>query len=245
MKTEEALQLANREHDSDLTGSPLFPEAVSTLARELNRVENERDEALSKLAAAQTSVVAMKSERDAAEGRIGSLIFDRDGLLTERDALRADLARVKQDLTRIDQAVGFALKIATPTPTLTSLVPGTVDRLAKAFAKSQSDLVAARQDEEALRGALLAVGVDVASDRTWCRLCRTESRSEGCSRSNHPHADGCVLSAPPAPAPAPDLDAVLKHALKGLRDRIRPGSEAAPWVVEEIDAILVKNGNAS
>lgn len=107
----------------------------------------------------------------------------------ERDALRADLARVTAERDELDVRWKAEVDHA--------------NTWAARYRAESSDLAAARQDAEALRGALLAVRVDVASDRTWCRLCRTESRSEGCSRSNHPHADGCVLSA--APAPATDL----------------------------------------
>jgi hypothetical protein len=51
----------------------------------------------------------------------------------------------------------------------------------------------ARAEVARLREALALSEVDVALARTWCRLCRTENRSDARSRADHPHAMECIL----------------------------------------------------
>ena len=52
----------------------------------------------------------------------------------------------------------------------------------------------ARAEVEKLRRALELSEVDVALERTWCRICRTENRSGARSREAHPHEARCVLA---------------------------------------------------
>ncbi len=64
-----------------------------------------------------------------------------------------------------------------------------------ASARAEDERDAARRDAANLRVALMRVEVDLAGDRTWCRLCRTEARGDGVTRALHPHEADCILYA--------------------------------------------------
>lgn len=64
-----------------------------------------------------------------------------------------------------------------------------------ASARAEDERDAAQKDAAKLRSALMRAEVDLASDRTWCRICRTEARGEGVTRAKHPHESDCVLYA--------------------------------------------------
>lgn len=46
---------------------------------------------------------------------------------------------------------------------------------------------------ERLYAALADAEVEVALERSWCRVCRTEGRGEHRGRAEHPHERGCPL----------------------------------------------------
>lgn len=52
----------------------------------------------------------------------------------------------------------------------------------------------ARAEVTKLRDALALSEVDVSLARTWCRICRTENRSNERSRDAHPHEARCPLA---------------------------------------------------
>lgn len=51
----------------------------------------------------------------------------------------------------------------------------------------------ARAERDALHVALELAEVEVALDRSWCRICRTECRGAHRGRREHMHATECVL----------------------------------------------------
>jgi hypothetical protein len=63
-------------------------------------------------------------------------------------------------------------------------------------ARLNGQLADARAEAERLRDVLALVEVDVALERSWCRICRTEGRGDFRGRQVHPHEPGCVLSRP-------------------------------------------------
>ena len=52
----------------------------------------------------------------------------------------------------------------------------------------------ARAERDALHVALELAEVEVALDRSWCRICRTECRGAHRGRREHMHAAECVLN---------------------------------------------------
>jgi hypothetical protein len=66
--------------------------------------------------------------------------------------------------------------------------------LVEGVAACQRRLHELRAEVERLREALELAEVEMALERTWCRICRTEWRSNGRNRKGHPHAAGCVLA---------------------------------------------------
>lgn len=65
----------------------------------------------------------------------------------------------------------------------------------KWFLETCAGLDEERADVTRLREALALSEVDVALERSWCRLCRTEGRGRYRGRGTHPHDPGCVLAA--------------------------------------------------
>lgn len=93
---------------------------------------------------------------------------------------------------------GVCGKCATPTPDqLRQQRDEAIKRLGDTLAQlwaAEKGRDEARAEVERLRGALELAEVEVALERTWCRICRTEWRSNERNRKGHPHAAGCVLA---------------------------------------------------
>lgn len=61
---------------------------------------------------------------------------------------------------------------------------------------------AARAELAKVRAVLQLSEIDVALERSWCRICRTEGRGDRRGRDRHPHEPSCPLAAtPPAARP--------------------------------------------
>lgn len=60
--------------------------------------------------------------------------------------------------------------------------------------KTERERDEARAERDALHVALELAEVDVALDRSWCRICRTECRGAHRGRREHMHATECVLN---------------------------------------------------
>ena len=59
---------------------------------------------------------------------------------------------------------------------------------------AESERDEARAERDALHVALELAEVEVALDRSWCRICRTECRGAHRGRREHMHAAECVLN---------------------------------------------------
>lgn len=70
--------------------------------------------------------------------------------------------------------------------------------------KAEDERDEARAERDALREALELAEVDVALERSWCRICRTECRGVHRGRREHVHAAECVLN-------------IRAHAAKAVR----------------------------
>lgn len=79
-------------------------------------------------------------------------------------------------------------------------------RLRSDLARVTEERDVARAEASRLREALELAEVEVALDRSWCRICRTEGRGSYRGRGVHPHERRCVLAR---------LDAAYSDARKG------------------------------
>ncbi len=59
---------------------------------------------------------------------------------------------------------------------------------------SRACIATTERERDALHVALELAEVEVALDRSWCRICRTECRGAHRGRREHMHAAECVLN---------------------------------------------------
>lgn len=69
-----------------------------------------------------------------------------------------------------------------------------IKELRKRAEKAERERDEARAERDALHVALELAEVEVALDRSWCRICRTECRGAHRGRREHMHAAECVLN---------------------------------------------------
>jgi hypothetical protein len=69
----------------------------------------------------------------------------------------------------------------------------TIAALQRNLAAAEVERLRLVAEVERLRDALALAEVEVALERSWCRVCRTEGRGEHRGRAEHPHERGCVL----------------------------------------------------
>lgn len=79
-----------------------------------------------------------------------------------------------------------------------------IEQLRARAEKAERERDEARAERDALREALELAEVDVALERSWCRICRTECRGVHRGRREHVHAAECVLN-------------IRAHAAKAVR----------------------------
>ena len=146
---------------------------VSCLVKRAEKAERERDEARANYAFMVERAADQKLDGYRELGARAAAAEERaEKAERERDALRHHYDK------------------AGPEHNLLALLDMYDER--RAAAESERD--EARAERDALHVALELAEVDVALDRSWCRICRTECRGVHRGRREHVHAAECVLN---------------------------------------------------
>lgn len=122
----------------------------------------------------------MEKQRDDARADVDRLMVRQRELVAERDERGAFAAAETGHANRWAQRAHAAEKRC--------------EEIGDEASLAQSERDAAQAVAEKLREALELAEVEVALERTWCRICRTENRSNERSRRSHPHEKKCVLA---------------------------------------------------
>ena len=123
------------------------------------------------------------------------IIRGRASLLEQIDAALAETvensdARIKE----LETLLAFQKDMNASDLRLLRSFEAALDSTQVVIDRMNKELSEARAEAAKLRDALALSEVDVSLGRTWCRICRTENRSNERSRDAHPHEARCPLS---------------------------------------------------
>lgn len=151
----------------------------------------------------------LRTERDEARGEAAAhnaaaTQYEAD-IAALKDSLDAECERAEKAVIQLD-ALEILIRDAFPyayddgtedgEPHVAELLEYAADEikeLRKRAEKAERERDEARAERDALHVALELAEVEVALDRSWCRICRTECRGAHRGRREHMHATECVL----------------------------------------------------